>query len=107
MNEPVHKTKKDAVVELIRESILSAELKPGDRLLQDEIAQRMNVSATPVREALRQLEAEGVLAHSPHQGARVAPNSCDNHIKILIVMRNPLRSTLRLQVLIVPLPQCQ
>jgi DNA-binding GntR family transcriptional regulator len=65
------KTKKDVVVELIREAILSAEFKPGDRLLQEEIAKRLNVSPTPVREALRQLEAEGVLDHSPHRGVRV------------------------------------
>lgn len=72
MTEPVYKTKKDAVVELIREAILSAQYKPGERLLQEEIARRLNVSPTPVREALRQLEAEGVLDHSPHRGVRVA-----------------------------------
>ena len=66
-----YKTKKDVVVELIREAILSAEFKPGERLLQEEIARRLNVSPTPVREALRQLEAEGVLDHSPHRGVRV------------------------------------
>jgi len=58
LTEPEYKTKKDVVVERIREAILAAEYKPGDRLLQDEIDKRLNVSPTPVREALRQLEAE-------------------------------------------------
>lgn len=60
------------MVEQIRDAILLAELKPGDRLPQDELAKRLNVSSTPVREALRQLEAEGVLDHVPHHGVRVA-----------------------------------
>lgn len=72
MASPVYKTKKDVVVEIIREAILSGELEPGERLLQDELAERLNISPTPVREALRQLEAEGILDHSPHKGVRVA-----------------------------------
>lgn len=72
MTTIVHKTKKDLVVEIIREAILSGELQPGERLLQDELADRFNVSPTPVREALRQLVAEGVLNHSPHKGVQVA-----------------------------------
>lgn len=72
MATPVYRTKKEVIVEILREAILSGELQPGDRLLQDELAERLNVSATPVREALRQLEAEGILTHSPHKGVRVA-----------------------------------
>jgi len=72
MTSPVYRTKKEVVVEIIREAILSGELEPGDRLLQLELAERYNVSPTPVREALQQLEAEGVLIRSPHKGVRVA-----------------------------------
>jgi DNA-binding GntR family transcriptional regulator len=61
MSTNVYKTKRDIVVDILREAILSGQLEPGERLLQEELAERFNVSPTPVREALRQLEAEGVL----------------------------------------------
>jgi DNA-binding GntR family transcriptional regulator len=60
------------MVELLREAILSGELAPGDRLLQEELAERFDVSPTPVREAIQQLVAEGVLSHSPYKGVQVA-----------------------------------
>src|SRR5713226_1038763 len=67
-----YKSKKDLVVEVIREAILSGELEPGARLLQEDLAERLQVSSTPVREALRQLETEGILQSSPNRGVRVA-----------------------------------
>jgi DNA-binding GntR family transcriptional regulator len=67
-----HKTKKDLIVEVLREAILSGELEPGERLLQEELAQRFNVSPTPIREAMQQLVTEGILDHSPHKGVQVA-----------------------------------
>ena len=67
-----YKSKKDLVVDVIREAILSGELEPGARLLQDDLAERLQVSSTPVREALRQLETEGMLQSSPNRGVRVA-----------------------------------
>lgn len=66
------KTKKDVMVEVVREAILSGELEPGTRLLQEELAERFDVSPTPVREAIQQLVAEGVLSHSPYKGVQVA-----------------------------------
>jgi DNA-binding GntR family transcriptional regulator len=65
-------SKKDLVVEVIRDAILSGELEPGARLLQVDLAERLQVSSTPVREALRQLETEGILQSSPNRGVRVA-----------------------------------
>jgi len=91
MAEPAYKTKKDAVVELLREAILSAQYKPGERLLQEEIARRLNVSPTPVREALRQLEAEGVLDHSPHRGVRVAEVRFED-VREIYLIRGALES---------------
>lgn len=72
MGMKAFKSKKDLVVEVLREAILSGELEPGARLLQDDLAERLQVSSTPVREALRQLETEGVLQSSPNHGVRVA-----------------------------------
>ena len=66
------KTKKDLMVGMLREAILSGELAPGERLLQEELAERFEVSPTPVREAIQQLVAEGVLSHSPYKGVQVA-----------------------------------
>ena len=66
------KTKKDLITEILREAILSGELAPGERLLQERLAERFEVSPTPIREAVQQLVAEGVLSHSPYRGVQVA-----------------------------------
>lgn len=91
MATPVFRTKKEVIVELIREAIMSGEFQPGDRLLQDELAERLNVSATPIREALRQLEAEGILVHSPHKGVRVADVKLEDTREIYLI-RSALES---------------
>lgn len=52
--------------------ILRGELRPGQRVTIDVLARELGMSPTPVREAVRQLEAEGVLTYRPHAGARVA-----------------------------------
>ena len=51
----------DAVVDRIREMILSGQFKPGAWLRQDELAQTLGVSTMPIREALRKLQAEGLV----------------------------------------------
>jgi len=71
-SEALYATKKDLVVETIREAIISGQLKPDQKLLQNEIAAQLRMSPTPVREALKQLEVEGLLVYSPHKGVRVA-----------------------------------
>ena len=62
----------DAVADGIRDMILRGHLKPGDRLRQDELANTFGVSTMPIREALRQLQAEGLVAFRPRRGATVA-----------------------------------
>ncbi len=71
-NDLAQKTKKDLMIEVLRDAILSGELQPGDRLLQEELAERFRVSPTPIREAIQQLVAEGILSHSPYKGVQVA-----------------------------------
>ena len=61
-----------AVTEELRRQILSGERTEGEQLRQDAIAERFNVSRIPVREALRQLEAEGLVVFFPHRGAVVS-----------------------------------
>lgn len=64
-------SKSDVVAQGIRELIRSGELAPGDVLRQRDLAKRFRVSPTPVREALRKLEAEGFIATELHRGAVV------------------------------------
>jgi DNA-binding GntR family transcriptional regulator len=59
------------VLDRLREEIASGAVVPGSSLRQAEIADRYGVSATPVREALRLLEAEGTISYAPHRGATV------------------------------------
>lgn len=61
------------VVESLREGILGGALPEGLALRQDELAARFRVSRMPIREALRLLEARGLVEFSPHRGAVVAP----------------------------------
>jgi DNA-binding GntR family transcriptional regulator len=67
-----HVNIQDAVVNGIRKMILDGHLKPGDRLRQDELANTFSVSTMPIREALRQLQAEGLVVFRPRRGATVA-----------------------------------
>lgn len=71
------KTKKDRIVEELRLLIASGQIARGDWIRQSELALRFDTSTTPVREALRQLEAEGLLVSSPHRGVRVASANLD------------------------------
>ncbi|MGR3322632.1 MAG: GntR family transcriptional regulator [Pseudooceanicola sp.] len=57
--------------ERLREEIRSGILRPGSRLTETEIAERLAISRTPVREAIRRLESEGLVDHQPRSGAVV------------------------------------
>jgi len=64
-----YKTRTQLVVEILRERILSGEIVAGQALRQAALAEDLNVSRIPVREALLQLEAEGLVSFEPHKGA--------------------------------------
>lgn len=64
-------------VEALRERILRGDYPEGEPLRQDALADELGVSRIPVREALRQLEAEGLVTFSPHRGAVVSSLSLD------------------------------
>lgn len=76
-------TKTDAVAKLIEEDILTGALSQGARLLQQELAVRYGVSTTPVREAMRKLEASGLLRHDPNRGHIVSTKTADEADDIL------------------------
>ena len=65
------RTFKRAVFETLRDMIVSFQLEPGDRLVETDLAGRLGVSKTPVREALFMLEAEGLVNVTPYRGAAV------------------------------------
>lgn len=79
------------VLERLRQDIRSGSVTPGQPLRQAELAQRYGVSPTPVREALRLLEAEGAISYSPHKGATVAEMS-QRHIEDLYRLRATVES---------------
>lgn len=70
-------TRKDLVADQIRDRILRGSFKPGARLDQVLIAEELNVSRSPVREALRMLDAEGLITSIPNRGAVVTERSLD------------------------------
>src|SRR5436305_15298652 len=61
----------EVVLEEIRRGILTRELQPGQPLVEAELAQRLGVSKTPVREALKILSGSGLVTFSPYKGASV------------------------------------
>lgn len=77
------------VAAYLREAILGGELKPGDRIRQEEVAERLGASRLPVREALRMLEAEGLTEHEAHKGARV-PKLTPHEVDVIYRMRERL-----------------
>lgn len=72
------RTVKSSLAESLRDEILLGELIPGQYLRLEEIAGRFDISTTPVREALRELEAEGLVTIFPHRGAVVTKLSADD-----------------------------
>ena len=63
---------RDVVFNTLRQAILRGELKPGERLMEIQLANKLGVSRTPIREAIRKLELEGLVLMIPRRGAEVA-----------------------------------
>jgi DNA-binding GntR family transcriptional regulator len=72
----------DAAADRIREMILSGKVEPGEWLRQDDLAKALGFSTMPIREALRQLQAEGLVKFHPRRGAFVAELSVSHHQEI-------------------------
>jgi DNA-binding GntR family transcriptional regulator len=66
------RTKQAYVHSWLRDAILDGTLRPGERVVIDDVARRLEVSAIPVREALQLLQSEGLVAIAPHVGETVA-----------------------------------
>ena len=80
------RTKQEYVYQSLRGAIMRGELAPGQRLVIDDIARRLEVSAIPIREALQSLQAEGLVVSAPHVGATVASISQDEVHEVFSIM---------------------
>jgi DNA-binding GntR family transcriptional regulator len=78
IEQATRKQLRNVVAERMRKAILDGYYKPGEWLRQERIAQELGVSQMPVREALKELEAEGLIEHVPYRGARVSKFSAED-----------------------------
>lgn len=94
MNRPItRRTVAAEAAEILRQRILSGDLKSGQPIRQEQIAQELGVSRIPLREALKQLEAEGFVTIEPHKGAIVSTLSL-TEVEELFELRIHLESWL-------------
>ena len=77
-----YKPLRELVFEALREAIVKGVLKPGERMMEIQLAEEMGVSRTPVREAIRKLELEGLVAMVPRKGAYVASLSMKDIVEV-------------------------
>jgi DNA-binding GntR family transcriptional regulator len=77
------------VADYLRQAILSGQINPGQRVRQEQVAARLGASRLPVREALRMLEAEGLIEHEANKGARV-PRLDQHEVDVIYRMRERL-----------------
>ncbi len=80
---------RDVVFQTLRQSILRGELAPGERLMEIHLAERLGVSRTPIREAIRKLELEGLVVMIPRRGAVVA-SITEKDLKDVLEVRQTL-----------------
>lgn len=76
---------RDVIFNTLRDAIVTGDLKPGERLMEVELAEQMGVSRTPVREAIRRLETEGLVTMTPRKGTHVAELTTKDIIDVLEV----------------------
>lgn len=96
-----YRTKEQVVYTALREQIITGELKPGGRISLRELAAKFGVSEIPVREALKRLEASGLVVHEPHRGWRVSVLTRQEYeetaeIRMLLEVEAAVRSVTRI-----------
>ena len=83
LNPDSCKSLREIVFETIRSAIVHGELKPGERLMEVQLAEELGVSRTPVRESIRKLELEGLVKMVPRKGAYVTPMSVTDLVEMM------------------------
>jgi DNA-binding GntR family transcriptional regulator len=67
----LNEVKKNSVYDYLYNAIRTGDIKPGQTLTERGLAEKLNVSRTPIREAIRRLEEQGLVTHVPHRGVKV------------------------------------
>ncbi|WP_425446256.1 GntR family transcriptional regulator [Dethiothermospora halolimnae] len=80
-----YKPLREIVFESLRQAIIEGDLRPGERVMEVQLAEKLGVSRTPVREAIRKLELEGLLVMVPRKGAYVADVSFKDVLNVIEV----------------------
>jgi DNA-binding GntR family transcriptional regulator len=80
-----YKPLREVIFNTLREAIIVGELRPGERLMEVQLSEKMGVSRTPIREAIRKLELEGLVVMLPRKGAHVAELSIKDMMDVLEV----------------------
>ena len=89
---------RDVVFNTLRQAILRGEMEPGERLMEIQLAQKLGVSRTPIREAIRKLELEGLVIMIPRKGAEVA-HITEKDMRDVLEVRCPLEDALQGELL--------
>jgi DNA-binding GntR family transcriptional regulator len=79
---PQHVTKAELALRVLRERIRGGELRPGERIQVEELARELGMSQTPVREALRLLQADRLIDYEPHRGAVITELPSETLVEI-------------------------
>lgn len=96
-----HRTKSELALQVLREQLRTGQLEPGRRLRLNELTRELGMSPTPIREALRLLQADGLVVYRPHQGIVVAEFSPEETVEVvrLRCLLEPLALELTLESL--------
>lgn len=89
---PLAASRRHQIADWLREQIVKGLIAPGAQLKQDVLAAHLRTSPGPVREALRQLESEGLVQHIPNRGAFVTSVSSDELLGVLLPVRLAIES---------------
>ncbi|MFR8853537.1 MAG: GntR family transcriptional regulator [Oscillospiraceae bacterium] len=83
-----HRPLREIVYEELKRQILVGEIAPGTRMMEVELAEEMGVSRTPIREAIRKLEKEGLVTIEPRRGAYASEISVKDMVDVLKCVRS-------------------
>src|SRR5262249_27974583 len=91
-----HRTKAQIALEEVRERLRAGQLRPGERVRVDDLARELAMSPTPIREAVRLLQADGLLLYRPHHGIVVTElsSSATEEVYCLRLLLEPLATKL-------------
>jgi DNA-binding GntR family transcriptional regulator len=83
--EAIFKTKNEAIYDMLRQEILQAKIKPGEKIVVSDLSKKIGVSEIPIREAVKKLESEGFLTNIPHVGITVSKLDPDEVVEFYLI----------------------